>query len=1212
MNGGTILIVEDNPITRKMLRVTLEIEGYAVVDRPDARTALEAAAARRPDFIVADYVIPDSDGLQLLADIRRAAGPPDIPAVLVTGVVSRLDELRARASGTTHVLAKPVEPAQLIDVARAYLAPATARRRGKRVLVVDDEPLNLKLAAFRLRRAGYDVEPASSGAEALETARRRPPDAILSDVMMPAMDGFSFCREARQDPALQAVPIVLLSSAFVDDADRDLARQMGANTLVVRTPNLDAALSALEAASDGVADVPAPATADDVTALHQERLLVQLERQASRNEALLRQAAIQSTALSIIRSLSEVLAQPRDVAHVLGDVLVHCLDAAGLSTGLLYMADREGEHRLQALFGIPADKRADAERCFGHPDMIRRIGSAQEPVALSTAASGTDEERDFVSRLGHPSVLIVPFVVLGETFGELVLASDSHDLADEAWTGFARSLAMQFGQTVALGQSLKRLAASESRYRALMESASDAILILDRSSRVLEANRESERLLGRGREEIVGRAYDEFVVPDERAESERLQERLLARGSVRVESRQMVRPDGSRVWVDVSASLVTVDEELVILTIFRDVTALRQAQRRLQHVLTSSPAVLYSLAVAGDMLTPQWVSANVERFIGFTPEEVSTADWWGDRLHPDDRARVMAQVPDLLAEGAVLREYRFRHKDGTYRWIRDEQVLLRDAGEPREVIGSWSDVTARKDAELRLRESEEEYRLLFENNPHPMWVFDAATLSFLAVNDAAVRHYGYTRDEFMAMTVLEIRPPESVPEFEQGYAAHRAGPERAAFYSTRSSTHRKKDGTLMEMDIAANPIVFAGREAWLVLATDVTEKQMLEQQLVKAQKMEAVGQLAGGVAHDFNNLLGVITGYSELLIKGTAAGSKERKRGEEIKAAADRAAALTRQLLAFSRRQILKPRVLDLNAVVADVEKMLRRVISEDIQIVTVAADRLGRVRADAGQVEQVLMNMAVNARDAMPSGGRLLIETANVELDETYTRAHPGLRPGPYVMLTVSDTGHGMDPRTMARIFEPFFTTKEEGKGTGLGLATVYGIVHQSGGVVNVYSEPGHGTTFKVYLPRVEAGMEDVVRADPGPPPQGTETILVVEDAEALRLLIRELLEAGGYTVLDAEGPEKALALVQSTPGSLDLVLTDMVMPRMGGPELARRITALKPEARVVFMSGYSDQAMGAQGMLEPDMRFLQKPFTMDALMRTIRQALDAPPRPS
>jgi PAS domain S-box-containing protein len=1213
-----VLVVEDNPITRKMLRVALELGGYTVLDAGDGRAALEIAETQRPDLLVLDFILPDMDGLDLLAEARRRLAA-EVPAVVVTGMVSHLDALRSRSGASTHFLAKPVEPSTLLNVVRAELARPRAPSAGRRILVVDDEALNRKLTTVRLELAGYEVETVSGGEEALVVARRNPPAAIVSDVMMPSMDGFSLCREARRDPALAGIPIVLVSSAYVDDADRNLARQMGANALVERTPDLADATAAISEALRGGPVAPVAPVDEAVFALHRERLQVQLDRQHSQNETLLRQAAIQATALSLMRGLSEVLAQPREVPEILGAVLAHCLDAAGLSTGLLYNTETGGDYRLQAHFGLPTDRKKDAEGFFGHPELLQGMGRTGLPVAFSTDTEGMDTAtRDFVARLGHSSLLMLPFMVLGKTYGALVLASDDHDLTESAWIGFARTLALQFGQTVALGQSLKRLAESESRYRALMEQATDAISILDMDGTVLEANQQLETLLGLPRERIIGRTIASFspLPPEQLPAMVAGFAASLAAGGGRQDNVVLRRGDGALVELDFALSVNEIDGEASVLSIGRDVTernrdaaALREAQLRLAHLVTSSPAVLFSMHPSGDAFMLHWISSNVERMLGFTAEEALCEGWWWEHLHPDEADRVVADVAaSLYDHGSLAHEYRFRHRDGAYRWVRAEIRLLRDdAGAPREAIGSWSDVTARKDAEVRLRDSAEEYRLLFDSNPHAMWVYDKDTLAFLAVNDAALRRYGYSRDEFLAMTVLEIRPPEEVAAFRREYKEAEAEYEATTYYSDHSFKHLKKDGTVLDVDIAATRLIFGGRAAWLLLATDVTEKQVLQSQLVEAQKMEAVGQLAGGIAHDFNNLLGVITGYTELLIRELPPGSRESKRAEEIAHASDRAAALTRQLLAFSRRQVLQPRVLDLNDVVADVEKMLRRLISANIQIVTVPARDLGCVRADAGQVEQVLMNLAINARDAMDGGGRLVIETGNVDLDDAGVRSNPGARAGQFVALTVSDSGHGMTADTMAHIFEPFFTTKENGKGTGLGLATVYGIVRQSGGTVTVSSEPGRGTTFKVYLPRVEDGVEKKQTAAPALAPGGTETVLVVEDAGALRTVIREILEDVGYTVRDADSPDSALAFVQSTRDPIHLVLTDMVMPRMSGQELARRIAAMKPETRVVFMSGYADQVAGEEGTLSPDTPFLQKPFTTDALLKVLRRALDA-----
>jgi signal transduction histidine kinase len=387
-----------------------------------------------------------------------------------------------------------------------------------------------------------------------------------------------------------------------------------------------------------------------------------------------------------------------------------------------------------------------------------------------------------------------------------------------------------------------------------------------------------------------------------------------------------------------------------------------------------------------------------------------------------------------------------------------------------------------------------------------------------------------------------------------------------------------------------------------------------QEQLRRSQRLEALGQLAGSVAHDFNNLLTVITGFSELVLQRLGATDPPRSYLEEITKAGERASALTRQLLAFSRRQVLETKVLDLNGVVTDAEQLLRRVVGETVELRSHLSPDLWPVRADRGQLDQVVLNLAVNARDAMPHGGRLTLETANVELDEGYAQHHPPLRPGAYVRLTASDTGLGMTPEVQAHIFEPFFTTKAPGKGTGLGLATVYGIVKQSGGYIWVYSEPEHGTTFKIYLPRAVDGA--LSEADVSAPllaaPGGTETILVVEDDAPLRALVRGVLAASGYTVLEARAGEEAVRLGEQYAGPIHLLLTDVVMPGLSGRELAERLAARHPGLRVLFMSGYTDQVVVEQGMLEARAPFLQKPFSPETLRRKLREVLDpSPPRP-
>jgi len=393
------------------------------------------------------------------------------------------------------------------------------------------------------------------------------------------------------------------------------------------------------------------------------------------------------------------------------------------------------------------------------------------------------------------------------------------------------------------------------------------------------------------------------------------------------------------------------------------------------------------------------------------------------------------------------------------------------------------------------------------------------------------------------------------------------------------------------------------------LHKELAERKRVEEALRQAQKMEAVGRLAGGVAHDFNNLLTVILGRSQLLLNGVKSESPSRHNVELIQSAAARAAELTQQLLAFSRQQVLAPKVLDLNVILADMEKMLRRLIGEDIDLVAVLDPALGHVRIDPGQLQQVIMNLAVNARDAMPGGGKLTLETANVELDETYAARDVVVRPGRYVMLAVSDTGMGMDERTRSRLFEPFFTTKDPGKGTGLGLSTVYGIIKQSDGHIWVYSEVGQGATFKIYLPLVEDAVEQAgVSPSLADLPRGSETLLLVEDEEGLRELARETLEMQGYTVLPARHGEEALRLSNAHASPIHLLVTDVVMPEMSGRELARHLTEPGSELKVLYMSGYAGEAVVRHGVLDNGNAFLQKPFTLDVLAHKVREVLDAP----
>jgi len=506
-------------------------------------------------------------------------------------------------------------------------------------------------------------------------------------------------------------------------------------------------------------------------------------------------------------------------------------------------------------------------------------------------------------------------------------------------------------------------------------------------------------------------------------------------------------------------------------------------------------------------------------------------------------------------------------------------------------------------AQEQLRQSEARYRTLVDGVRDVIFAL-APDGTIASLNPAFETITGFPRDEWLGRPFEQLVHSDDLPlalELLSGVARGEPRPVNQFRIRTRKGDYRMGE-------FAATPQYREGQLASILgIGRDVTERLSLEQQLRQAQKMEAVGRLAGGVAHDFNNILTAITGYADLLLEDLGTTDRRRDDIAEIRKAAERAAGLTRQLLAFSRQQVMQVRVLDLNDVVADTQNMLGRLLGEDIALVTHLDPALGAVKADPGQLEQVIMNLAVNARDAMPGGGKLTIETANAELDDTYVREHFPARPGSYVMLAVSDTGTGMSDEVQSHLFEPFFTTKEKGKGTGLGLATVYGIVKQSGGYIWVYTEPGHGTTFKIYLPRV-AGAPAQRASGPKASPvgAGTETVLLAEDEAAVRAVARHALERQGYTVLEASSGEAALDLAERHSGRIHLLLTDVIMPGMNGRALALRLSELRPDLRVVYMSGYTEEAITRHGVLEPGLTYVQKPFTPEGLARKVREVLD------
>jgi PAS domain S-box-containing protein len=589
-----------------------------------------------------------------------------------------------------------------------------------------------------------------------------------------------------------------------------------------------------------------------------------------------------------------------------------------------------------------------------------------------------------------------------------------------------------------------------------------------------------------------------------------------------------------------------------------------------------------------------------------------------DVTHPEDQDLTRWMLREARdGRRAPSAERRLVRGDGTTVWARSTVSWIESSGElPGHFLSMVQDTTDRRRAEEALGTLEARRGAIVQAALDAIVSIDHQG-RVLEFNPAAERIFGYRRDDTLGRKLADlIIPPAQRARHAEGLARYLStGEKRVIGRRIELTALRAGDEEIpVELSIiempGTQPPVFTG------FIRDLTERRQAdealrakEEQLRQAQKMEAIGRLAGGVAHDFNNLLTVITGRSELLLARLAGNEALRSEATVIHGAAQRAAGLTRQLLAFSRKQVLQVRLLDLNEVVAGAETILRRLIGEDVELATVLRPGVGKVRADPGQIEQVIMNLVVNARDAMPQGGRLTLETAAVELDQAYRLQHPPAVPGPYVMMALSDTGVGMDPATRAHLFEPFFTTKAQG--TGLGLATVYGIVKQSEGYVWVYSEPGQGTTFKVYLPRAEAASE---ARDAGPQPAaapppapGSGTVLLVEDEEVVRNLVHEILDRCGYTVLEARDAQDARRICAEHRGEIHLLLTDVVMPQMNGRALASVVTEMRPSMRVLFMSGYTDDAVVRHGILEQHVAFIQKPFTPDGLARKVREVLGA-----
>ncbi len=958
------------------------------------------------------------------------------------------------------------------------------------ILIVDDLSANRAFLVTVLRHEGHRAVEAADGQAGLAAVHAESPDLVITDVLMPVMDGYELVRQLRLDPATSRIPVLFYTAHYGEREARALALAGGVSGVLTKPSSSAEVLQVVAQALAGDSNPGASADASPLTAAFDREHLRLLTDKLSEKAGNLRIANARLRAL--------------------------------INVGLEFASERDPDRRLQSVCASACDLFAATYVTFGILD--RHDRTVERVVACGTDSTTWIKPGDVVTGILrtvvderrtvrgdhaahhliglqfpplHPDVqafLAAPIVSPAYVFGWICLIGNEGRTFTEDDEHLVMALAAQVGRIYELEDEILERKSAEAalrherdRAQRYLDTADVILLALDLDGRVTLINRKGCDLLGRSEAELLGHDWIGTCLPERRRDASRLAMHRLLAGDLPLDEAPILTRSGDERLIEWRNTLLRDDAGNVTGTFSSgtDVTernqaveALRTAEERMRFALQSADVGIWDMDYATGAL--EW-SATLEAHYGLTPGTFGgTFEAFIERVHPDDRDGVIATLAQATTSGADFSiQNRAVWPDGTVRRLSGAgRVHLGEHGEPTRGVGISMDVTARR---------------------------------------------------------------------------------------------------------------------------------TLEEQYQQAQKMEAMGQLAGGVAHDFNNLLTAILGYCELLLDTIAPGDPRRADLAEIHKAGESAAGLTRQLLAFSRKEIIEPKLLDLNAVVSDMRAMLERLIGEDVAIVMRLPPGPAIVKADRGQIEQIVMNLAVNARDAMPTGGTLTITAASVELDEHYTSVHFAVKPGPYVMLTVADTGTGMTPQVQARLFEPFFTTKERGKGTGLGLATIHGIVRRNGGNVNVYTEIGRGTSFKVYFPRADAG-EMVIDTPPlSSPHVGTQTVLVVEDAEGLRELARRLLERLGYTVLVAENAEVAMAVFEQTP-SIDVILTDVVMPGASGPELSRRLTDLRPSVKVIYMSGYTEDAIVKHGVLSPGIAFLHKPFTSDTLGRIVRQVLDRP----
>jgi two-component system, cell cycle sensor histidine kinase and response regulator CckA len=1211
---GRLLIVEDAPTDLQYLMNILSEEGYDVCPATGGESALQIVRSVSPDLILLNTLLPGMDGFQVCQQLKEGENTREIPVIFIYSAAQTFDKAKAFAVGGADYLDKPFQSEEVLRRVETQLSLRKLQQHleGR----VDERTTEMSNANVSLNR---------------EIAERKKVEAALRQahqdyaVFVDSFDGivweadaqtFRFTFVSNKAERLLGFPVERWVSDpnfwkdHIHPEDREWAITFCVTAVnEKRDHDVEYRMIAADGRTVWLRDIVSVVVENDKS-VKLRGIMVDITTH-KREEAL---RAGQSRILEMIATSAPI-----------EDIFVSLIyliesQSEGMLCSILLLDEAGKRLRHGAAPSLPeAYIRAVDGVAIG--PQVGSCGTAAflgEPVIVTDILSDPrwHEYRDLAVKFGLRACWSSPIIshqglVLG-AFAMYYREPRNPVPHETQLIAIATHLA---GIAIERQASEKERRDSEQRYRTLVENAPEALVVLDLDTGLfVDTNDKAVQLFGLPRETLFRISLFDLsspTQPDSRDSQQVALEKIQQTMNGEAPVFEWMHRNASGKDIPCEVRLVRIPSHgrrlirgsIIDISERRKVDeALRASEKRFTTAFQASPNPL----TITTLKEGRFLAVN-EQFLaisGYTREEVIghtvfELNLW-DKVQDRDRAIQM-----LKKQGVVRNfEGNMRTKSGELRFMIIALEAIELEGQECLLMAS-NDITERKRAEAELQRSSREISDLYHNAPCGYHALNKDG-TFIRINKTELDWLGYSSDEVIGkMNIADLIATESRVDFQECFT-------RLKQHGTLTDLEiemMRKDGTTIPVLLSATAILDDEGNLQMVNSTlfDITERKRLEDQFRQSQKMEAVGRLAGGIAHDFNNLLTAILGYSQLALLHLKPHEVMHEQIEEIRKAAERAALLTSQLLAFSRRQILQPKVLNLNDAIEEMDNMLRRLIGEDIELLTQLDTALGRVKADPGQIAQVILNLSVNARDAMPLGGKLMIETANVDLDEEYAHSHLSVPSGPFVMLAVSDTGHGIAEEHKMQIFEPFFTTKEQGKGTGLGLSTIYGIIKQSGGSILVSSDVGQGTRFQIYLPRIEAKQEAGVTGVSKEIDHGKETILLVEDEEIVRKLAVTILKRSGYTVLEANGGGEALLRCERYAGEIHLLVTDILMPQMSGRELAERLTPLRPEMKVLYMSGYTDDEFIHRGILELDTAFMQKPFTPDYLLQRVCEVLNS-----